>query len=717
MSGLDALKETFFVECEDLLDALTDGLSSMADGSSDAETVHAVFRAVHSIKGAAGAFALNDLVAFAHKFETVLDLVRSDQLQPDAEVLHLLQRAGDILADLVDAARNESEPASDMVEAVTEALVELANANSEPEAEFVFQPIGLGLGMDAGGPPPAPSGYQIRFQTGPGFFENGHDPLRLFTALAELGPVTSRCDLSALPPLAELDPGLCYLAWDLTVDTGCPEPMLREIFSFAEGYCTLEITPLEGPAQEGGGGFAALPFAPLAAEPPAETAAAKAEDAPPATPAPPAAKDKAKPAAAASEGPRPTLRVDLERVDKLINSVGELIINQAVISQKVSEAGLPAASELLADLDDYKLLARELQEAVMAIRAQPVKPLFQRMSRIVREVSDATGKPIQLITLGEGTEVDKTVIEKLADPLTHMVRNAIDHGIEPPEARTAAGKPALGTVTLSAEHRSGSVIIDVCDDGGGLKRDKIKETAIRKGLIAPDADLSESEIDNLLFAPGFSTAATVTNLSGRGVGMDVVKTAITSLGGRIMIKSTPGQGSTFSIALPLTLAVLDGMVVTVADQTMVVPLASILETIRPGPSDIRQIGREGHILAIRGAYVPIIDLADCLGLQQGAFDPTAQVILLVRRADGQQMALAVKSIADQRQVVIKSLEGNYGNTPGIAAATILGDGKIALIVDPESLITKPVKMPSPAPAPLAGNAAARPQLERELQHG
>ncbi|MDO6590192.1 MULTISPECIES: chemotaxis protein CheA [Rhodobacterales] len=365
--------------------------------------------------------------------------------------------------------------------------------------------------------------------------------------------------------------------------------------------------------------------------------------------------------------------------------MGELIINQSVISQRLEKAAIPNSSDLFADLDDYKLLAREIQEGVMAIRAQPVKPLFQRMLRIAREAADGTGKDVAIVTHGENTEVDKTVVERLADPLTHMIRNAIDHGIEAPEQRKAAGKPEQGVLTLTASQRSGSIVIEIADDGAGLNRTRIRAIAVEKGLIPADATLSEQEIDQLLFAPGFSTATEITNLSGRGVGMDVVKTAITTLGGRVAITSVPGKGTTFSITLPLTLAVMDGMIINVGGQTMVVPISSILESIRPNTSDISRIGLHGELLRIRGEYVPIVDLADRLGHPRDKRTMTERVLLLIQTEAVPQCALAVDDIFDQRQVVVKSMQGNYGAISGISGATILGDGKIALIIDPDAI--------------------------------
>lgn len=322
----------------------------------------------------------------------------------------------------------------------------------------------------------------------------------------------------------------------------------------------------------------------------------------------------------------------------------------------------------------------------MAIRAQPVRPLFQRMSRIVREIADATGKNVRLKTEGEGAEVDRTVIERLADPLTHMIRNAVDHGLETPEDRIAAGKPEEGTVTLSAEHRGGRIFIEVSDDGRGINRPRVREKAVERGLISAAAPMSDEEIDNLIFMPGFSTASQVSNISGRGVGMDVVRRNIVDLGGRISIGSVPKQGSKFSLTLPLTLAVLDGMIVGVGDQTFVLPLAHIVESLKPQKQDIQPFGRNGALLNVRGAYVPLVDTAELLGVQRRKSNETGVVILVESQGTG-RLALVVDEILGQHQVVIKSFEGNYRHIDGIAAATILGDGRVALILDVDGLVT------------------------------
>jgi two-component system chemotaxis sensor kinase CheA len=417
-----------------------------------------------------------------------------------------------------------------------------------------------------------------------------------------------------------------------------------------------------------------------------------------ATPAPAADALSAAPKAADTTVAAPvqtTIRVDLDRVDRLINLVGELVINQAMLSQRVIEAGLVRSSNVALGLDDLEQLTREIQDSVMAIRAQPVKSVFQRMPRLIREIAAATGKQVRLITEGEGTEVDKTVIERLTDPITHMIRNAVDHGLESPADRVAAGKPAEGTVRLAAMHRSGRIVIDITDDGAGIDRKRVRDKAVEKGLISPDAVLTDEETDNLLFMPGFSTASAISDISGRGVGMDVVKRSVQALGGRISIASRPGEGSTFTLSLPLTLAVLDGMVVTVDSQTLVVPLTAVIETLQPKPETVRSLGPSGMVVAVRDAFVPLIDIGAALGFRSTPIDPCSGVALLVENDVGGHAALLLDGIQGQRQVVIKSLESNYQQVEGIAAATILGDGRVALILDVDAVIANRRREPAP----------------------
>ena len=673
---IETLRETFFAECEELLDSLIANLDQISAGEWDKETVNGIFRAVHSIKGAAGAFGFSVLVDFAHHYETVLDHVRSDKLSIEDDVLRLSIRSADILAVLVDCARDDSEPPAAAANITTE-LMALVDDGAEEEtfsftpAPLDFEPVTIPIATS--------NTFEVCLKPIAAMYLSGHEPVNLINGLQQKGLIEVVCMIEDVPDLDNFDFDESYLSWRICVNDATSEDDLRSVFQFVDGLCDLTIEPVGSDASDPN---VSLPNAVL--DIPNEAAIDLDVEQPVVaqkTPSAPAAP-------VASAAPKPvqtTLRVDPKRVDRLINSVGELIINHAVIDRNLQESGLISNSEMSAALDDYGNLAREIQDAVMTIRAQPVKSLFQRMGRVVREASDATQKPVKFVQEGETTEIDKTMLERLADPLVHMLRNAVDHGIETTQQRLDAGKAAMGIVRLSASHRSGNVVIEISDDGAGLNRDKILAKAIEKKIIPLDANPPDSEVYALLFAPGFSTAENVTNLSGRGVGMDVVKTAITSLGGKVGISSVSGEGSVFSISLPLTLAVLDGMIVGVGRETMVLPLSSVVETVRPKPHDVQEVAPGEFVLAMRGSFVPIIDLKSLLGFVD-ADTPDDQATYVLVETSASTFAVAVESIQDQRQVVIKSLKANYGTIKGISAATILGDGNVALIVDPDALI-------------------------------
>ncbi|WP_113406708.1 chemotaxis protein CheA [Hyphomicrobiales bacterium] len=741
---MNEIKEIFFQECEEQLAELESGLLKMNDGDRDPETVNAVFRAVHSIKGGAGAFGLDDLVAFAHVFETTLDCVRSNKLEPTQEVLKVMLKAADVLADLTNAARDGGSVDQARSRGLVKELEALANgdipapsaavladvapkpvvAAPAPTDESGFQPIPFSFDDDFGSDEPAVDAipeYEVNFKPRSDLYAKGNDATLLLRDLSRLGEMNIFCDMDALPGLVDLDPEGAYFRWAISIKTDKGEDAIRTVFEFAEWDCDLDVQ------LAGSGGSSSgeeLPMIPVpfdlsilddGAAPAAETveetsaprndvaaAVAAAETASNVTQLASAAarvekKEAALAAAAASNAAAAqnsaaaaaagqTIRVDLDRVDRLINLVGELVINQAMLSQSVIENDNNGASSINMGLEELQQLTREIQDSVMAIRAQPVKPVFQRMSRIVREIADMTGKSIRLITEGENTEVDKTVIDKLAEPLTHMIRNAVDHGVETPEKRAALGKNPEGTVRLTAKHRSGRILIELADDGAGINREKVRQKAIDNDLIAADANLSDEEVDNLIFLPGFSTADKISDISGRGVGMDVVKRSIQALGGRINISSKPGQGSVFTMSLPLTLAVLDGMVVTVAGQTLVVPLTAIVETLQPEASAIHSFGANHRLISIRNSFCPLVDVGRILNFRATQANPVEGVALLVESEGGGQRALMVDAIQGQRQVVIKSLEANYTHVPGIAAATILGDGRVALILDVDAVV-------------------------------
>ena len=739
-----AIRDIFYEECEEQLSALEAGLLTIEGGDRDPETVNAVFRAVHSIKGGAGAFGLEPLVRFAHVFETALDDVRSGRLTPDAPVVKVMLRAADVLADLVRVARDGGAEDPERDRAL---VAELSALSSRPSTrpgppaaadegldDFGFRPVPIDLGLPAvpgeqtwgkqtgGKQTGGKQTWAVRFRPHAALYANGNETAVLLRELGRLGTVTIELDAGALPAFPDLDPEGAYLAWTVLLTTALPADTIREVFEFVEGYCDLEIQPFgsteepEAAVSDQEFDIAALirqsqvppahAIAPVAVTSPAKPVVISAVSGNPRADEPGTVlPGRAAEPGAGSEPASPakgSIRVDLDRVDRLIDLAGELVINHAMLAQRVSEAGFARSSAMTLGLTDLEQLTREVQDSVMAIRAQPVKSVFQRMPRLVREVAAMTGKPVRLVTEGEATEVDKAVIEHLTDPLTHMIRNAIDHGLEPPAARQAAGKPAEGTVRLSARHSSGRIVIEVGDDGAGIDRVRVRESAVAKGIIAADAVLTEDEIDNLIFMPGFSTNATVSDLSGRGVGMDVVKRSIQALGGRVTIVSRWGQGSTFIMSLPLTLAVLDGMVVSAGGPTLVVPLTAIIETLQPRAENVFGFGEGAAVIAIRGSYIPLVDVGTALGHRVEPLDPASGVALLIEGEGGTRAALLVDAIQGQRQVVIKSLETNYRRVPGIAAATILGDGRVALILDVDAVVATAGGPARPEPIPTAG---------------
>ncbi|MGC1505759.1 MAG: chemotaxis protein CheA [Sulfitobacter sp.] len=740
------IRASFFIECEELLEALQDGLQTMDDADSDdPETINVVFRAVHSIKGGAGAFGLEGLVRFAHRYETVLDEVRAGRLTVEADALKVFFQAADHLSDLVRISRDgEVLPDAETANLLADLDAFLGDAPAQEEEEAIeFQPMGLSLDFDLedidgddannglpdldhlppppgfGSPRPASTEpYKIVFTPQAELFDTGNEPALLLRNLTELGEMSVVCDASALPELSQLTPEIPHLSWILTLYSTADEGEIRSIFEFVDGLCQLDITrasetPNRGPDMDDLS--TSLDDGPVEVAPLPTALPVFSGDASAALPAAksPASADsktglessKLAEKVGKTQGnaqAKSVVRVDLDRIERLVNLVGELVINQAMLSQSLEKSNLSPHSDAMSGLEEFQRLTRDIQDSVMMIRAQPVKSLFQRMSRIVRESSAAVGKDVRLHTFGESTEVDKTVIERLADPLTHMIRNAVDHGLEAPEKRRLAGKPAQGKVKLSAAHRSGRVVIEVSDDGAGINRPRVLQIAIDKGLVPADVSLSDTEIDNLLFLPGFSTAAVVSDLSGRGVGMDVVRTAIQALGGRITITSNPGEGTTFSISLPLTLAVLDGMVIKVAGETLVLPLNLVVETLTLGPDDVQLVRPGRNVIQVRSGFVPLFDLGAALGYRPRLENFDNYVVLLIAQEDGSSAALVIDNIIDQRQVVIKGLDDSFYRAPGIAAATILGDGQIALILDPTDIISTP------------GAASAQPQPAQQL---
>ncbi len=740
MDDLEQFKQTYFQECEELLGDLESQLMALEDGERDVDVLHAAFRAIHSIKGGAGAFGFDQLVSFAHTFETVLDLMREGQVELTDDNVSTSVRAGDILADLVNAAQAGEQLPADHGADVLQALSVIAGGDAGPPAadgddeddgdldDLDFTPVRIDLedgaeapaeaNADAAGDASTPDGealdldggapavYRVSFRPRTEMLQRANEPLLIVRELKELGTLTATADVSELPPLPALQHDAAYLSWTFELVTSHDLMALEDVFEFVTDDCDLSIEIVEDTAATGADDAAETP-APAAAPDNAEPAAAKENaagdeaaetktdgngaaapassdgeaakaDAPKPAEGKPEKKEKAKSQSAAPAVS--AIRVDLDKVDRLVNMVGELVITQAMISQQSDQVLADRYPDLVRGLEQLFQHTRGLQDSVMAIRAQPVKSVFSRMPRLVRELSMQIGKKIRLEMSGENTEIDKTVIEQLNDPLTHMIRNACDHGIEDPEKRTAAGKSAEGTILLSAEQRGGRIVIQIVDDGQGVNRERVLAKAVEKGLVAADANLTDEEIDNLIFSPGFSTAESVSNISGRGVGMDVVRQNIQKLGGRVSVRSEPGKGSNIILTLPLTLAVLDGMIVRVGGESYVIPLTNVIESLSPQEGDISLVAGGGDVISIRGEYIELIYLNQVFSIDSNGSQSNGLVVL-VEVEGGGKVGLVVDEILGQQQVVIKSLEENFDPIPGIGGATILGDGNVALILD------------------------------------
>ncbi|CAO3415586.1 chemotaxis protein CheA [Azospirillum argentinense] len=740
MEDLSRFKQTYFDESAELLEVAESGLLRLTPGEVDSDEVNAIFRAVHSIKGGGGAFGFTELVAFAHEFETVMDGVRNNTVPVTTELVDTLIRANDLLGQMLAYAR-EGDPApagttdgtvaalrrhlsggAPQVQAPAAAPAAPAPApapvyaDDEDDEAGLFGDAMAAIAAARAEEDPVPPGklrWTIVFRPRSDLLMSGNEPAFMLRALRRLGDATVECHTDALPNLQNLEAELLHLSWTVTLiaDADVDLDKINDVFEFVADDCDIRITAEAPPP--------AAPEAPPpvtdpvpVATPPAVVAAVP-EPLPktPGADAPKAEAARPRPNGGGAEHAgltSHTIRVDLDKIDRLVNMVGEMVITQAMIAEHVRELPPGEFQELLEGLEQLAQHTRELRESVMSIRAQPVSSVFSRMPRLVRECAATTGKEVQLVTSGETTEVDKTVVENLVDPLTHMIRNSIDHGLEGPEERERVGKPRAGTVHLSAQHRSGRIVIEITDDGRGINRPKVLSKAIEKGLVQPGATLSDEEIDNLIFLPGFSTADQVSNLSGRGVGMDVVRRNITSLGGRIGVYSTPGEGSRFVLSLPLTLAVLDGMVISVGEERFVLPLTNIVESLRPKAADLHGLVGKCDVMMARGEYVRLVYLHQLFGIPDAVADPTRALVVLVETEDGSRLGLVVDEVLGQQQVVIKSLEANFRRLDGVAAATILGDGRVALILDVAGLREMSRHMDSRAPRPPSSPVAALP---------
>ncbi len=667
---------SFFSESLEGLDSAEANLLRLESGERSPELLNAIFRAIHSIKGAAGSLGFPEIGRFTHEFEYVLDDLRRGEFEPDAAAADTMLACVDHVRYMIQSAQAERplDPARDT--ALLERLAELRSASGHGGSK---KPAGAQPKKSAGEAQDAAL-CRIRFRPGPGFFASGNDALKLFRVLDGMGSLTVRADVSAVPAPGRFDPEKCYLAWDLELRTERPRQEVADVFGWVEDDCEVVVdgAPEEEKQEK----------QPESAPAPAEKAKSEAPQ--------PRAEERRRTErrverrrAEDLDSPLQTrgdiLHVGRAKLDALMNAVGELVITKTILKQIISELvhdGAGRLEEAIQELDHH---ARDLQESVMAIRMQPMSFAFGRFPRLVRDLCQASGKLVQLRVSGEASELDSTVIEKLVDPLTHLVRNALDHGVEAPAERVAAGKLETATLSLHAEHRGGNIEIVVGDDGRGINRPRVRAKALELGLIGAgqEESLSDERVQELIFAPGFSTAEQPNELSGRGVGLDVVRRNVGELNGTIKVESEPGQGTRFIIRLPLTLAIVDGMRVGVGAETYILPLASIVECIRPGAAAVRPISGHGHVMEIRGEYLPLVPLGGIFGVEAVEADKGIAVVL---EADGTRIALLVDSLLGQEQVVIKTLEANYRKVPCVAGATILGEGRVVLILDAAALV-------------------------------
>ncbi|MDR3682843.1 MAG: chemotaxis protein CheA [Geothrix sp.] len=678
-------RDAFFEEATELADGMEATLLSMDLADVEAEDLHTLFRAAHSIKGNAATFGFPAVATFTHKLESTLEPVRQGTRPMTTELRELLLQGVDLIrGHLHHARRGEALPEKEeQAQAVLIARLQEDGVAQPPEPAPV---AAVKSGTMKGA-----KGFSIRFEAPRDAFRRGVNLERLFRDLARLGTLHSWPDLTRIPPLDQGDPEDCHLAWDIRLETAHPQADVEEVFEFVADGDNLRIQPLT----------------PEGAVPPLGEILQVEADVSPADIREALSQQKhlgellvdmgkVQPEAVTkaldqqqrkrNQTEASTVRVATEKIDRLVNLVGELVITQAMLAQASQQSNTMQGEEMMsAALLQLDRQTRELQERVMGIRMVPVEMVFSRFPRMVHELGKQLGKAVELVMEGQATELDKTFIEMLVDPLTHLVRNAVDHGMETQEERRHSGKPAMGTIALRASSRGGHIHIEVADDGKGLNRDRIYRKALDRGLIAQGSRPSDEELNLLIFEPGFSTVEQVSDLSGRGVGMDVVRQNVRALGGRIEVESQPGRGTLIRLVLPLTLAILDGLTVRVGSETYVFPLASVLESFQGRPEDVQTIKGDREVISLRGEFIPVVRMQRLLALGSSP-DVSERTLLVLVESEGRRAAMAVDELLGQQQVVIKSLETHYKRVEGISGATILGDGRVALILDVPGLM-------------------------------
>ena len=704
--------QVFFEESAEHLASMESLLLALDLDAPDPDQLNAIFRAAHSIKGGSGTFGFNDMTEVTHILETLLDGIRKNEITITADMVDAFLQAGDVLRGLLEAHQNGTiaDPAPSIeIRARLEQLTAEGSPGQKTKSGHasVAATAGSAAATAEAPPPSVQHTYQIKFAKSSAIFPKKTDLSNLLDELSNIGKIENQ--------------KVAAKSVTLSLTSYASEAELRETFSFFLEPEQLTITSLgdsasgsnSGSEDDAGYGFFVEPEQLKAASEDAqgygffvepEAVKSEVEDAqgygffvdvenktePPASaatavqPEEPHRRATDKAPAVAAAAAETSIRVSVEKVDQMINLVGELVITQSMLAEIASHLDAVLHENLINGLALLERNTRELQESVMSVRMMPINFVFSRFPRLVRDLAGKLDKKVQLKMVGEGTELDKGLIEKISDPLTHLVRNSLDHGIEMPEERIAKGKNPQGTITLRAAHQGGNIVIQVVDDGAGLNRERILAKAHEKGIPVGD-NMSDADVWQMIFAPGFSTAAMITDVSGRGVGMDVVKRNIESLGGRVEIASKAGEGSTITIRLPLTLAILDGLSIAVGDQIYIVPLSFIIESLQPNAADIKEISGQGQVIHVRGEYLPVIALHQVFNITPKVANP-AEGILVLLEAEGKKVALFVDDLVGQHQVVIKSLETNYRKVAGVSGATIMGDGRVAMIMDVGALV-------------------------------
>jgi len=673
---LGQFRNTFLLESAENATSMETGLLQLRSTPDDIELLNSIFRAAHSIKGGAGSFGFTNLVRFTHTLENLLDRLRSLELNATEDLIELLLRAVDVLRTLLNADADTTLSADALALEGKIGSIASGSAEQKTDGQESVRDAESVRGLHL---------YRIHFYPDKDLFASGTNPLVLLRNLAEMGTV-SCCHVHTdkLPGLADLDPNQCYLSWEVELGATTSEAELREVFEFVEHLAEIRIERLDRDLSPENS-VSVEDRHPVPQEPaPASSLETRLPHAPKA-----ASGKKASPA-----GESGSIRVAIDKVDRLIDLVGELVIAHVMAAQMVEDfepSCLPKLREAVAAMERN---TRELHERVMSVRMLPVGTLFQRYTRTVYDIGTSTGKQINLRIEGEETEIDKGMLELLADPLTHLIRNAGDHGIEAAEARQAAGKELEGLITLNAYHRAGRIVIEVSDDGAGIDTERVRAKAIERGLISPDAQVSDDQLQMLIFEPGFSTKEAISDLSGRGVGMDVVHQNIRQLNGTVSLTSERGRGTKVVIELPLTLAILEGLLVRVEERTLVIPLLSVVETVPLGEEQIERVASLGEVVVIRGESIPLLHLRRFLGLSPDTTTPTndqggagGHRLAVIVEAGQKKVGLVVDELLGIQQVVVKSLERHLRKIDGLMGATILGDGCVAPIVDVAEIAT------------------------------